>query len=93
MKKWSAYLVAAAFLAGAATSIFAVEKPDADAKALFESKCSACHSIDRPKSKRKTAAEWEKTVMRMKNVNGCPITDEEAKTIITYLVNNYGEKK
>jgi mono/diheme cytochrome c family protein len=63
---------------------------EAGVKALFEQKCSTCHSADRPKSKTKTAAEWTKTVMRMKNVNGCPITDEEAKLIIGYLAKNYG---
>jgi len=57
---------------------------DAD-KSLFEKKCSICHSIDRPKSKKKTEDEWKKTVMRMKNVNGAAITDEEAKKIIDYL--------
>jgi mono/diheme cytochrome c family protein len=62
-----------------------------DAEALFESKCSRCHTIDRPKSKKKTEAEWKSTVMRMKNVNGCPITDEEAQTIIKYLSENYGK--
>ncbi len=58
---------------------------DADNKSLFEKKCSTCHSIDRPKSKKKTEDEWKKTVMRMKNVNGAAITDEEAKKIIDYL--------
>ena len=62
-----------------------------DAKALFEKKCSACHSSDRPKSKQKTAEEWQTTVMRMKNVNGGPITDVEAQIIIDYLTRNYGK--
>ncbi|MEK7375221.1 MAG: hypothetical protein AABZ85_09400 [Thermodesulfobacteriota bacterium] len=62
-----------------------------DAKALFEKKCSARHSSDRPKSKQKTAEEWQTTVMRMKNVNGCPITDAEAHIIIDYLTRNYGK--
>jgi phage FluMu protein Com len=62
-----------------------------DAVALFESKCSKCHTIDRPKSKRKTETEWTSTVMRMKNVNGCPISDEEAQTIIKYLSENFGK--
>jgi len=61
-----------------------------DVKALFEEKCSVCHSADRAKKKQKTADEWTKTVIRMKNVNGCPITDEEAKLIIDYLAKNYG---
>ncbi len=62
-----------------------------DAKSLFEEKCSICHSSERPKSKRKTYDEWEATVTRMKDVNGCPITDEEAKIIIDYLAKHYGK--
>ena len=58
---------------------------------LFESKCSICHSINRPKSKKKSKEGWETTVMRMKNKNGCPITDEEAKMIIDYLAEEYGK--
>ncbi len=60
------------------------------AEQLFESKCSLCHTIDRPKSKKKSKEGWEATVMRMKNKNGCPINDEEAKMIIKYLADNYG---
>jgi hypothetical protein len=62
----------------------------ANAEQLFESKCSLCHSIDRPKSKKKSKEGWETTVMRMKNKNGCPITDEEAQMIIDYLADKYG---
>lgn len=61
------------------------------AEQLFESKCSLCHSINRPKSKKKSREGWESTVMRMKNKNGCPITDEEAKMIIDYLAEEHGE--
>ncbi|MEN8264460.1 MAG: hypothetical protein ABFR82_13470 [Nitrospirota bacterium] len=62
-----------------------------NAEQLFESKCSVCHSINRPKSKEKSKEGWETTVMRMKNTNGCPITDEEAKMIIDYLAEEYGK--
>jgi mono/diheme cytochrome c family protein len=61
------------------------------AQDLFEGKCSLCHSADRPKSKKKTKKEWEATVMRMKNVNGAPLSDEEAGIIIEYLAENYGK--
>jgi cytochrome c5 len=51
-------------------------------KAIFEETCSDCHSIDRPKSKQKTRAEWEETVKRMQDVNGARekanLTDEKA---------------
>ncbi len=91
MKKLTVSLLGIAFLALLGATVYSAEKPKVDAKALFEQKCSTCHSIDRPKSKKKTAKEWENTVMRMKNVNGCPITDEEAKIIIDYLSKNYSK--
>ncbi len=62
-----------------------------DGSALFESKCGLCHSIDRPKSKKKSEEGWRKTVMRMKNVNKCPISDEEATAIIKYLSKTYSK--
>jgi len=62
-----------------------------NAKQLFERKCSTCHSIERPKSKAKTKAEWKSSVMRMKNVNMAPISGEEATIIIDYLAEHYGK--
>lgn len=58
---------------------------DADAKALFEEKCSMCHLLSRPLSRNRERKWWVETVTRMQRVNGCPITDEEARTIIDYL--------
>lgn len=55
---------------------------------LFENNCGKCHKIDRPKAKKKTRAEWETTVLRMKK-NGAEITDAEAKLIIDYLAETY----
>lgn len=89
MKQLAVYLVTILFLAVTTISVHSGEKGK-DAKALFEQKCSLCHSIDRPKSKKKSDDEWKSTVMRMKNVNGAPITDEEAEMIIKYLTENYG---
>lgn len=54
------------------------------AKALVDSKCSMCHSLDRVYSAQKTAAEWEITIDRMKT-NGMVITDEENAQILEYL--------
>lgn len=58
---------------------------DPEARALFESKCSICHPVSRPLGKTKDKTGWTATVTRMKNGNGCPITDEEAGVIIGYL--------
>jgi len=71
-------------------TLHAADGAKVDEKALFEKKCSMCHSLDKPKSEHYSGAEWESTVARMKK-NGCPLTDEETKTIIKYLTENYGE--
>jgi mono/diheme cytochrome c family protein len=70
----------------------AVDKTAADAQALFEKKCSACHGSDRAKGKKKTARDWESTVMRMKEKKNANISDDEAKAITDYLAKNYGAK-
>lgn len=58
---------------------------DPEAKALFEARCSVCHSLSRPLRKSRERKWWAETVTRMQRVNGCPITDEEARAIIDYL--------
>lgn len=55
-------------------------------KTLFESKCSRCHSVDRPLRKRKDRSGWEKTVRRMKRYASGTITDEDAAKIVDYLL-------
>jgi cytochrome c5 len=75
----------AAVLFLACGTAFAADPVQGSAKALFESKCSICHPVSRPLGKTKDKAGWTATVTRMKNVNGCPITDEEAGVIIDYL--------
>jgi cytochrome c5 len=62
-----------------------------EARSLFEKKCSACHGIDRPKSKAKTPAEWRSTVLRMKS-NGAAINDDQVRIIVEYLATNYPKK-
>lgn len=59
---------------------------DVKAKAQFEAKCSICHPLSRPLGKNKDRKGWTDDVTRRQKVNGCPITDEEARVIIDYLV-------
>lgn len=81
--------------AGAAVAAAGQEAALADdgAKALFEAKCSTCHPTSRPLGKTKDEAGWTATVKRMQQVNGCPITDEEAARIIAYLTRIRGHRK
>jgi cytochrome c5 len=62
-----------------------------DAQKLFESKCGLCHTLEKSTSEKKTKAGWEAIVMRMKNANGAPVSDREAKAIIEYLSEKYGK--
>lgn len=68
-----------------------IKAADIDAKALFEKRCSMCHSVDRPLSKTKTGEEWRQTAMRMKAFAGDRISDEEAEIIIKYLTEIRGK--
>ncbi len=61
---------------------------------LTSSRCIICHSLeyipanapamDRP--------AWQKTVQKMRERFGAPITDAEARTILDYLSANYADK-
>ena len=84
--KWIFAALLSAALLGAGVFSHAAEEGDPKAKALFEAKCSACHALSRPLGKNKDRDGWTKTVTRMQKVNACPITDEEARTIVDYLV-------
>ena len=90
--KWIIFALPAVFvisLSGIAPPVWAEEKKDA--KQLFESKCRICHSVKKPKSKRKTKKGWRETVTRMKDARKAPITDDEAEIIIDYLSQRYGK--
>ena len=62
-----------------------------DGKDKVASFCSICHSLDyitmQPKFQR---AQWTGTVNKMIKVFGAPISEDDAKIIINYLVISYG---
>jgi hypothetical protein len=90
MKRIVVFLCAVLFVSLSYAYVYGEGKAGVDVQMLFEKKCSSCHSADRAKKKQKTVEEWTTTVMRMKNVRGCQVTDDEAKLIIDYLARNYG---
>ncbi|KKK86337.1 hypothetical protein LCGC14_2764240 [marine sediment metagenome] len=63
---------------------------DDEAKALFESKCSLCHSLENATDITDTPEGWLSTVTRMREQNGCDITRQESDIIINYLAKFYG---
>jgi mono/diheme cytochrome c family protein len=55
------------------------------AKSTFETKCSACHGVDRPLGKNKSRADWTATVQRMAGKKPGAIGEADAATIAAYL--------
>lgn len=102
MKKFLLMLLIFAASAGLArawqTDITAIELPNitVELKAgqgqdRTSALCNICHSLDyitmQPPFPR---SQWTATVTKMIKVMGGPISDEDAKTIINYLVSQYG---
>ena len=87
MKKMAALILAMTFI-GAGIAIAdekGADPANVKGKELFEAKCAICHPLSRPLGKTMNRDNWMATVTRMQKVNGCPITDEEAKIIVEYL--------
>ena len=63
--------------------------PGLDGAALVNSRCTACHSLDRIKQAKKTSAQWKETVTRMVG-NGAKLNADEQAAVIAYLAKTYG---
>lgn len=71
---------------------FAFSFDEKAAKAIFESKCSICHSLDWPLERKKTREGWKDTVKRMrKKTAGNVISDEDEQIIVEYLTKIRGK--
>lgn len=61
---------------------------------VAQAQCIACHSVDyiymQPPL---TEAQWRAVVIKMKKVFGAPIADEDAETVVRYLVVQNGKKE
>ncbi len=58
---------------------------DLPGREIFELRCSRCHSVETPLSRRKDRAGWERTVWAMRQ-RGARLTDEEAAEVVRYLL-------
>jgi cytochrome c5 len=74
---------------GSSTTKPAVETTDQGGATLLESRCSVCHSADKPKQAKKTADQWEQTVSRMIG-KGAKLTAVEKAALVDYLAKTYG---
>jgi mono/diheme cytochrome c family protein len=68
-----------------------VTLPDGPGKDFVASHCSVCHGLDRVASAKRPAAEWDRIIRRMIFL-GAPVSDDEAKTVATYLDANFSTK-
>lgn len=56
---------------------------------LLDTRCSICHSADKPRQAKKTHEQWEQTVTRMIS-HGARLTEAEKKVLLDYLAKTYG---
>jgi cytochrome c5 len=76
----------------AATEV--TELRDGEGRDLTVGRCDICHSVEYipANAPAMNRAAWQKTIQKMKERFGAPITDEEAKQILDYLSANYSGK-
>ena len=87
-------------LAGACSLLWAapgeetIQLTDAPGRDLTTGRCIICHSLDYIPSNAPAMnrAAWQKTIQKMKDRFGAPLTDEEAKQILDYLDGSYSGK-
>jgi sulfite dehydrogenase (cytochrome) subunit B len=67
---------------------------DGAGRDLTEGRCIICHSVEYipANAPAMDRAAWQKTIQKMRDRYGAPITDEEAKQILDYLSANYSGK-
>ena len=70
------------------------ELRDGAGRDLTVGRCIICHSVEYipANAPAMNRAAWQKTIQKMKDRFGAPITDEEAKQILDYLSANYSGK-
>jgi len=69
----------------------ALKLTDAPDRELVVARCSVCHSVDYVPMNAPVfdRAGWQKSVRKMIDVFGAPISDDDAKRIVEYLGANY----
>ena len=67
---------------------------DGQGRDLTVGRCIICHSVEYipANAPAMDRAAWQKTIQKMRDRFGAPITDEEAKQILDYLSANYSGK-
>jgi sulfite dehydrogenase (cytochrome) subunit B len=68
-----------------------VKLQDAPGRVLVIARCSACHSVDYVQMNAPVLDRtgWEKSVRKMIDQFGAPISEADARSILDYLAANY----
>ena len=66
-----------------------------DATSILNAKCAACHErtddgLARIKDQRKTPEAWDMTIVRMMQLHGVEVTDDERATLVKHLADTQG---
>ena len=71
----------------------AIPLKDGPGRDVVEIERAICHSLDyiRMNSPFPDEKSWQAEVAKMINVFGAPVEPDQAKTVVDYLVSNYGE--
>ena len=71
-----------------------VQLKDAPGRDLTTGRCIICHSLEYIPSNAPAMnrAAWQKTIQKMKDRFGAPLTEDEAKQILDYLDASYSGK-
>jgi hypothetical protein len=98
-----ASLLIAAPIGAAAIGTAAIASPpeefmqlkDGPARDLTIGRCIVCHSLEYIPSNAPAMnrAGWQKTIQKMRDRFGAPITDAEAQQILDYLDAHYSDKR
>jgi sulfite dehydrogenase (cytochrome) subunit B len=82
-------MLPAGFAGGASEE--SIRLQDAPGRDLVVARCSVCHSVDYVQMNAPVfdRTGWQKSVRKMIDVFGAPISEDDASRIVEYLGNNY----
>jgi len=63
--------------------------PEGPGKQILLNICTQCHNLQRIKNGKRSAEEWEETLLAMLN-EGAPVSDEQLPVIHAYLSRHFG---
>jgi mono/diheme cytochrome c family protein len=98
MSRTLVLLAVAAALAAVAVAAVAGETSltlrEGAARDLTAGRCAVCHSLDYipANAPAMDRTGWQKSIQKMRERFGAPISDEEARQILDYLAGNYAGK-